>query len=113
MKVKAKSIIHDQLFDESKHPHLTTDRIYFVVEIDDTYFRIIDDKLEPILYRKELFHIVDPDIPKDWVRCDFDEGRYSINPPNLGGIGFYEDYFDGLDYAVQEFEAYRALKLPH
>ena len=113
MKVQTKNIVHDQLFDESKHPHLTPDRIYLVVEIDDTCFRIINDKLEPILYRKELFHIVDPDIPQDWIRCDFDDGGYSINPPNLGDQGFYEDYFDGIAYVVKAFEAYRTLKLLH
>jgi len=113
MKVKVKSIVHDQLFDESTHLSLTPDHIYLVVEIDDTYFRVVNDKLEPILYRKELFDIVDPDIPQNWVRCNFDDGGFSINPPNLGGIGFYEDYFDGINYAVQDFKAYLATKLTH
>lgn len=100
--------MHDRLFDESYNPHLTPNRIYLVVEIDDTYFRIINDNREPILHRKELFDIVDPDIPKDWVRKDFDDGGYRINPPRMGDRGFYEDYFDGATYAIEEFEKYRA-----
>ncbi len=108
MKIKAKTIVHERLFDESSNPHLTANRVYLVVEISDTDFRIINNNREPILYQKELFDVVDSDIPQDWIREDYEDGEYYINPPNFGGRGFYEDYFDGVAYAVEKFEAYRA-----
>jgi hypothetical protein len=53
------------------------------------------------------FYVIDPLIPEDWVRRDYADGEYSVDPLGLGAHGFCEDYFDGVEYAVEIFEAYR------
>jgi hypothetical protein len=109
MKIKARSYVHDRLFSESTHPGLTAGRIYYVVGVEDDHFRVINDDGEPILYEIGIFDVVDPSIPDDWVTRWFDDGdtKYCyIDPPGLGGRGFYEDYFDGVSYAVTRFRAY-------
>jgi hypothetical protein len=108
MKIAAKSIAHDQLFSESVHPGITVGNVYIVVGIDDTNFRIISDFGEPVLYEKEIFDVVDSTIPPQWIRRDYGDGEYFIDPPELSRRGFYEDYFDGVPDAVEIFEVYRA-----
>ncbi|MFC3650357.1 hypothetical protein ACFONN_02295 [Dyella humi] len=109
MKVKARSYIHDRLFGESIHAGLTVGDIYHVVGISDDRFRIINDNGDPVLYERGIFDIVDPSVPQNWVAQWFDDDgeKYCyIDPPGFGKPGFYEDYFDGVEYAVERFFAY-------
>jgi hypothetical protein len=52
MKVRAESIVHDCLFDESEHRGLSVGAVYDVVGLDDDHFRVIDDNDQPFLYLK-------------------------------------------------------------
>ena len=111
MLVRAKPTVHDQLFSESGHPALTAGKLYPVVGISADHLRIINDVGEPILYEPQIFDIIDDTLPADWVCTavtDEDGVCYYRNPPGLDAPGFYEDYFDGVDYAVARFEQYRA-----
>ena len=56
-----------------------------------------------ILYRTELFSLVDHLEPIDWV-TEFgdEEERYSYPPP-LNKSGFFEDFFDEKPKAVATF----------
>ncbi|GAB3254650.1 hypothetical protein [Chitinimonas naiadis] len=108
MKVKAKLTVHEHLLDESDHRCLSPEQIYPVVGIDSTSFRVINDAGEPVLYAKELFDIVDPIVPNDWVE-ERDGDEYYIDPPEFCEPGFYEDYFDNVEYALEKFNAYRRL----
>lgn len=82
---------------KSKNPHypdLSEDQYYFVLGIEADDYRILNDVGKPYLYSPELFNIVDPTEPEDWV-TEFgeDHERYSY-PPSLSKAGFFEDFFD-------------------
>ena len=106
MKVKAKATVHDRLVDESEHRGLSAGTVYDVVGIDRKNFRLIDDNDEPFLYPKALFEIVDPSIPDGWITETLDD-EYYVDPPEFAEPGFYEDYFDRVEAAVEKFEAFR------
>jgi len=108
MKVRAKAIVHDRLFDESEHRSLTVGAIYEVVGIGGKHLRVIDDDGEPILFHAALFDVVDPAIPDDWVVNSYSDGENYFDPPEFAERYFYEDYFDGVDSAVKKFKAYLA-----
>jgi len=111
MKVKSIDNVNEagMKLDGSCQPNLSSNKIYFVVGLDDQNYRLIDDINEPILYRKELFEVIDESIPSNWVRVDYDDGEYYIDPPELSVTGFYEDYFDGNAVAIKKFNRYMKL----
>lgn len=84
--------------------YLTVGREYLVIGADDQHLRVMDDCGEPILYPRKLFEVVDDDVPSDWVRRDYEDGEYHIDPPEVAFPGFYEDYFDHKDEARRTFE---------
>ncbi len=93
-----------------EHSGLTQGRTYVVVGVDDQHYRVMDDAGEPILFPKELFSVVDGTIPSGWVRVEYDDGEYHIDPLETSGVGFYEDYFDRDERAVAAFNrAYEVL----
>jgi hypothetical protein len=106
MKVKSKLNVNEHAEDESCNPHLSPNKIYNVVGFDYKCYRIIDDIGEPILYSKSLFNVVDPLYPHSWVREDYPDGDYYVDPPEFSAPGFYEAYFDGDVEAVERFTAY-------
>ena len=67
MRVRAKSIVHSCLVDESEHRSLSAGALYDVIGLDNDNFRLIDDDDQPFLFPKALFEIVDPSIPDDWM----------------------------------------------
>ena len=107
MIVIAKQLIHEMTVDESCHPTLTIEKHYLVIGIEGDYYRIVDDVGDPVLFNKNLFEIVDPEIPDNWV-VEYDEGGdVFMCPPELSEEYIYEDYFDGVAHAVEKFENYR------
>jgi hypothetical protein len=106
MKVKTKAYIHDHVVDDRDHQHLMPNCIYTVIGIDNENFRVVNEIGEPILYPKELFDIVDSVVPGIWVKKEFEDGDYYIDPPELSEAGFYEDYFDMREDAVKTFQKF-------
>lgn len=107
MKVSAKRTVHDHIVDDFDHPGLSPGKTYAVFGIDDEYYRVLNDRDEPILYPKALFDVVTADIPPDWVTRTFEDGEYFIGPPELSHAGFYEAYFDRKPDALARFELVR------
>lgn len=101
MRVRANSKVEDDMT-------VTRGKEYIVVGISDDCFRVLNDYNEPSLVEKEYVDIIDDEIPKDWVRTHarYDKTEIHMNPPGLGGPGFYEDYFDDKEYAIERFQAY-------
>lgn len=78
----------------SQYRNLTFGRAYVVIGIEADDLRLLSDVGRPFLYPPELFTIVDPEEPNDWV-TEFgeDRERYSYSPI-LNRPGFFEDFFD-------------------
>lgn len=106
MIVKTKTYIHEHRVDNRDHQHLKEDSEYTVIGIDDENFRIINDIGEPVLYPKTLFIVLDPIIPKTWVKEEFEDGEYHVNPLELSSRGFYEKYFEKDTKAVKIFKKF-------
>ena len=89
-------------------PHLTPGQVYIVVGLDQEAYRVLNDNEEPILYEKSMFELDEDDsnLPSSWIREDFGDGEYFINPPELSARGFYEDFFDGIPSANAMFKDY-------
>ncbi len=87
-------------------PYISPEKEYYVFGLDHESFRILDDENEPALYPKNLFVVTDDAIPVDWVWNRYSEDEYYADPPGLHEPGFYEDYFDGKQEAIQRFDAY-------
>jgi len=82
---------------------LTPRRLYEVIGIAADFIRIIDDEAEPVLFPCEWFIVVDASEPADWVTSYGEEGERYAYPPELGGVGFFEDWHDGVESARQTF----------
>lgn len=109
MKVIAKDIVNSGIDGGSSNPHIHPKTVYQVIGFDDENFRVLNDVGEPILYPKDLFIVLDSSYPDNWVRMEFDDGQYYVNPPELSELGFYEDFFDGEQKALEKFNLYLAV----
>jgi len=74
---------------------LTIGNRYRVIGIEADNFRIMSDEGLPYVYDKELFIVVDPSEPKEWVTEYGEDGERYSYAPELMKVGFFEDYFDG------------------
>ena len=89
----------------ARYSELTFGKDYYVIGLDDKYFRLIDDEGEPILFPRPLFNVVEDTIPEDWIWDRYDDAYYA-DPPGLNVRGFYDRYFDHKQEAIDEFQAY-------
>lgn len=85
------------------HPDLSAGQRYVVIGLEADDFRLLNDQGRPYLYPKDLFEVEDATRPSDWVLVVGEDGETYAYPPALGGIGFFEDYFDGREEAVRVF----------
>ena len=83
---------------------------YFVIEINEEFYRVIDDTGEPILYPKALFEILDPAIPPGWKFREYEDGEYFLDPLLTGGPGFYEKLFCSDGDRVAQAENIQTLR---
>jgi len=83
---------------------LTRGTLYLVVGIDDSNFRIVNDGGDPVLCPSRDFDVVEASLPEDWIRIDFPDGEYFIDPPDTSAPGFYEDVADAMPDAVAVFK---------
>jgi hypothetical protein len=73
---------------------LSEEQQYFVLGIEADDYRILNDIGKPYLYSPELFDIVDPTEPHDWVTEFGEDGERYAYPAPLNAAGFFEDFFD-------------------
>lgn len=106
MKVKSHSDVNNLPGSETCHPDLSPNTVYTVIGIDNENYRVANDSYEPILYPKIIFDVIDGTCPDNWVRVNFDDGEYYIDPPEFSGVGFFEDYFDGVEKVVLTYKNY-------
>lgn len=87
----------------NKTPHLTPGQEYVLVGLDQDSYRVINDNEEPVLYERAMFleQNFENRTPSEWVKHDYEDGEYTINPFELSVVGFYEDWFDGQPQAKE------------
>jgi hypothetical protein len=85
------------------YPDLTRGQPYVVIGIEANELRILNDQGRPFLYPPELFEVIDPHEPGDWVSDMGVDGERYAYPPSLNVVGFFEDFFDGQRQAVATF----------
>ena len=83
-----------------RYPDLTAGQRYAVIGIEADDFRLLNDRGTPYLYPHQLFDVVDPHEPEDWVIEVGEEGERYAYPPPLNTCGFFEDFFDTKPEAV-------------
>jgi hypothetical protein len=76
------------------YPDLSEEQQYFVLGIEADDYRILNDGGKPYLYSPELFNVVDPKEPEDWVTEFGSDGERYAYPTPLNEAGFFEDFFD-------------------
>jgi hypothetical protein len=78
----------------ARYRGLTFGQPYVVIGIEADDLRILNDAGRPFLYPPDLFSLVDPRDPVDWVTEFGDDGERYSYPPPLNKSGFFEDFFD-------------------
>lgn len=82
---------------------LTPGQWYPVIGIEADSYRILNDDGRPYLYEPDMFDVIDPREPEDWVaETGLDGERYAY-PAALNRPGFFEDFHDGDPEAVTTF----------
>jgi hypothetical protein len=77
-----------------QYPDLSEAQQYFVIGIEADDYRVLNDIGKPYLYERELFDVVDPTEPEDWVTEFGEDGERYSYPAPLNEVGFFEDFFD-------------------
>ncbi len=86
-----------------EYPDLSPNHPYHVIGIEADDYRIVNNSGRPYLYPHDLFTVIDPKEPADWLDERGEDGERYAYPPPLNQIGFFEDYFDGKNDAVSTF----------
>jgi hypothetical protein len=102
MRVKVRDNFRDLAEGDLEHPGISAGVEFYVLEINDEYFRIVDKHGEPILYPKPLFEVLDCSIPSNWEFREYKDGEYFLQPLRIGERGFYEHWHGSDDRAAQE-----------
>ncbi len=84
-------------------PSLTVGREYEVLTVEGDWYRLLDDRDDPVLFHQICFAVSDPTEPTFWV-CEVDEdGERHCAPPEWSQVGFWEDYHDRMPEACRRF----------
>ena len=87
--------------------YLTNGAVYEVIEVHRsktrTSFRIASDDEIPALFDARGFVTVDDSIPADW-RVEATTDHVTLGPAQFVAGGFWEDYFDGNEMALELYE---------
>jgi hypothetical protein len=82
---------------------LTAGRIYEVLGIEGDWYRLLDDRQEPVLFDPVCFRLVEADEPSNWV-SEFDDGVRYAYPVEWGRPGFFEDWHDRVPIVLEQFD---------
>jgi hypothetical protein len=87
----------------ARYRELTFGQPYVVIGVEADHLRILNDAGRPFLYPPDLFSLIDPKEPADWVTEFGDDGERYSYPAPLNKTGFFEDFFDEKAKAVATF----------
>lgn len=86
-----------------EYPDLSPKQPYFVIGIEADDFRLLNNLGKPYLYPADLFEVIDPKEPANWITVYGEDGERYSYPEALNEPGFFEDYFDGKAKAFSRF----------
>jgi uncharacterized protein YbjT (DUF2867 family) len=84
------------------HSSLTFGKEYEVLGIEADWLRLLNDRVEPVLYDPLVFEVIDAAEPGDWLSAFEDGVRYAY-PFSWGRPGFFEDWHDGVEEVRRQF----------
>jgi hypothetical protein len=87
----------------TRYRDLTFGQPYVVIGIEADDLRLLNDAGRPFLYPRDLFSLIDPKEPADWITEFGDDGERYSYPSPLNKSGFFEDFFDEKAKAVATF----------
>jgi hypothetical protein len=90
-------------FENAGYSGISQEQSYFVIGIEADHYRILNDFGKPYLYPPDIFTIIDPREPQDWIAEYGDDNERYAYPEALNKAGFFEDYFDGKVEARSQF----------
>jgi len=90
---------------------LTIGKIYDVLEVSfdgEWLLRLMGDGPNGVaLFQLEIFEVVDPHIPPNWIATWGNNRTFCLSPRPWTDTGFWERYYDRDPKAVQTFEEER------
>ncbi|MBF0102423.1 MAG: hypothetical protein HQK77_16085 [Desulfobacterales bacterium] len=87
----------------SDYSDLSPNQLYFVIGIEADDYRLLNDYGKPYLYPATIFKVIEPTEPSDWITEYGDNGERYSYPKLINEVGFFEDYFDGIEKAIFRF----------
>ena len=87
----------------ARYRNLTFGQPYVVIGIEADHLRILNNAGRPFIYPPDLFSLIDPEEPADWITELGDDGERYSYPPPLNKSGFFEDFFDQKAKVVATF----------
>jgi len=115
VKLKNKIPLYYQTKYDTKNLTLYENKTYIVLSISDSFYRIIDEDGEPILFSCLLFDIVDNNINDNWVINNYADFNMEHSVPLRSGIFltpkeferyFYTKFFDKEKNSIITFLKY-------
>jgi len=106
-------INHDGLYDELKVGQEYTvlaievyDRAVNTMIEDFVIYRIKETKIYKtvIMYPAKLFKVTDPKLSSRWIIRMGANGLFNILPKSWARDGFWEDYYNDVESALQDFK---------
>lgn len=76
---------------------------YEVIGLEAGWYRIINDENLPYLYEPKNFHLIDESKPSFWISRLGEDGELYSYPESWLREGFFEDFHDGVQEAVDKF----------
>ncbi|MCF3136649.1 hypothetical protein [Streptomyces olivochromogenes] len=99
------------------HPAIRVGAEYPVLEVSTTARRVelripelldtTDYRDRPGLWDAAMFTVVSSRMPSCWV-AELEDGRLTLAPREWQRAGFWEDYFDGVPAAVDDYDRLKA-----
>lgn len=97
----------DRKHPEAKNYNEFVDgEVYLVVGVEGGHLRVVGEFQRPFLYPRDLFEVVDASIPGDWVVKSDRPGEETKGPEAFLEVGFYEDFFDGVQEVEEQVFSY-------
>ncbi len=98
-------LINPDMEDGSRISSLELGAEYIVIGIEADWYRIVNDRDDPILFDPKCFEVTDATAPSVWQTKCGEDGEVYSRPEEWAKVGFFEDYHDGIEEVRRQFWA--------